>query len=182
MLGLMHEVGYGSVPTFTVGFADRLYDERPGARLAAERYGTDHHELVIDGAAFLDVLPRLSWHRHELMAELTEAGPSPRRSLPEATSKVVLLGDGGDQLFGGYPKYRAERILGSGVAPTSASSPWRRGSWRDGRRTAASTAPPSPSASRTTSRAGHRGSGPSHRTTFTPCLLPGSRRPPTWSG
>jgi asparagine synthase (glutamine-hydrolysing) len=120
VLGLMDEAGYGTVPTFTVGFADRLYDERPWARLAAERYRTDHHELVVDGAAFLDVLPRLAWYRDEPMAEPTEAVLLLLAELAGSHVKVVLSGDGGDELFGGYPKYRAERILGRGIVPAPA--------------------------------------------------------------
>jgi asparagine synthase (glutamine-hydrolysing) len=117
VLGLMHEAGATGVPTFTIGFDDRLYDERPGARLAAERYGTDHHELVVGSGDFIDVLPRLAWYRDEPMAEPTEAVLLLLAELAGAHVKVVLSGDGGDELFGGYPKYRAERLLGNRLVP-----------------------------------------------------------------
>ena len=120
VLGLMCEAGYTSLPTFTIGFADKLYDERPGARLVAERHRTDHHELLVDAKDFVDALPRLAWYRDEPMAEPTEAVLLLLAELAGRSVKVVLSGDGGDELFGGYPKYRAERVLGSGLVPSAA--------------------------------------------------------------
>ena len=120
VLGLMREAGYGGLPTFTIGFADQLYDERPGARLTVERYRTDHHELLVDSTDFVDALPRLAWYRDEPMAEPTEAVLLLLAELAGRSVKVVLSGDGGDELFGGYPKYRAERMLGTGLVPSAA--------------------------------------------------------------
>ncbi|HEX6489830.1 MAG TPA: asparagine synthase (glutamine-hydrolyzing) [Gaiellaceae bacterium] len=112
--GLMRENGAAGIASFTIGFADELYDERPLARLVAARLGTDHHELVVGARQFVDTLPRLSWYRDEPIAEPSEL---PLLLLAEFASKhvkVVLSGDGGDELFGGYPKYRAERLLRAG--------------------------------------------------------------------
>jgi asparagine synthase (glutamine-hydrolysing) len=114
VLGLMREAGSGQVSSFTVGFSDAVFDERPLARLAAERFGSDHHEIVLDHARFLDAFPRLAWYRDEPIAEPSEI---PLLLLSEVAGehvKVVLTGDGGDELFGGYPKYRAERVLRAG--------------------------------------------------------------------
>ena len=115
VLGLMREAGAGAVASFTIGFGNRLYDERSLARLAATRYATEHHEIVVDEESFLAALPRLSWYRDEPIAEPSEV---PLLLLAEAAGKhvkVVLTGDGGDELFGGYPKYRAERLLRSAL-------------------------------------------------------------------
>jgi asparagine synthase (glutamine-hydrolysing) len=111
VLALMREAGAESVASFTIGFDDPLYDERPAARSAAERFATDRHEVVVSGDEFMQALPRLAWYRDEPIAEPTEV---PLLLLAEFAGrhvKVVLSGDGGDELFGGYPKYRAERLL-----------------------------------------------------------------------
>lgn len=111
VLGLAREVGAEGIDTFTIGFADAVYDERALARLAADRHGARHHEVVVDGSTFVDALPRLAWYRDEPIAEPSEI---PLLLLAEFAGehvKVALGGDGGDELFGGYPKYRMERYL-----------------------------------------------------------------------
>ena len=121
VLGLMRDAGAGRVASFTIGFADAVYDERPNARLAAERNGTDHHEVLVERGDFLAALPRLAWFRDEPIAEPSEI---PLLLLAEFAGrhvKVVLTGDGGDEVFGGYPKYRAERILRAG-GPAAAAA------------------------------------------------------------
>lgn len=120
VLGLAREAGAEGIDTFTIGFTDALYDERELARLAAERHGSRHHEVVVDGSSFLEALPRLAWFRDEPIAEPSEI---PLLLLAEFAGrhvKVALGGDGGDEVFGGYPKYRAERLLRlRGPVPTS---------------------------------------------------------------
>jgi len=110
VVALAREGGAEDLQTFTIGFDDPRYDERPLARLTAQRHGTHHEELVVGAGAFLEALPRLSWFRDEPIAEPSEI---PLLLLSEFAGKhvkVVLTGDGGDELFGGYPKYRAERL------------------------------------------------------------------------
>lgn len=111
VLGLAREAGAPPLQTFTIGFREAVYDERPLARLAALRHGSDPHELEVESAAFGAALARLAWYRDEPIAEPSEI---PLLLLAEFAArhvKVTLGGDGGDELFGGYPKYRAERIL-----------------------------------------------------------------------
>jgi asparagine synthase (glutamine-hydrolysing) len=110
--GLLREAGANGLASFTVGYDDPLYDERALARRVARRHGTEHHELVVGPDDFLRALPRLAWYRDEPIAEPSEV---PLFLLAEHAAryvKVVVSGDGGDELFGGYPKYRAERLLG----------------------------------------------------------------------
>jgi asparagine synthase (glutamine-hydrolysing) len=111
---LMHRAGAREFATFTIGFADSLYDERPLARLTARHLGTQHHELEVDATQFADTLPRLAWYRDEPIAEPSEVPLLLLSELAGRHVKVVLTGDGGDEVFGGYPKYRAERILRRG--------------------------------------------------------------------
>ena len=94
------------IQTFTGGFreADR-YDETGWARLVAERGGTVHHEVWPEAQQFVDWLPRLIWHMDE-----PAAGPGlfPQAMVSELASrhvKVVLGGQGGDEIFGGYARY-----------------------------------------------------------------------------
>jgi len=111
VLALLHEFGAEAPATFTVGFDDPVFDERPSARAAAAHYGTDHHELAVGRADFLQAWPRLAWYRDEPIAEASEI---PLLLLSEFAGRhvrVVLSGDGGDEVFGGYPKYRADAIL-----------------------------------------------------------------------
>ena len=111
VLGLTQEAGAGELDTFTIGFADALYDERPLARLSAARHGSRHHEVVVDAPAFASALPRLAWYRDEPIAEPSEIPLVLLAEFAKKHVKVTLGGDGGDELFGGYPKYRAERVL-----------------------------------------------------------------------
>jgi asparagine synthase (glutamine-hydrolysing) len=111
ILGLTREAGAEALDTFTIGFADAIYDERALARLTAQRHGSNHHEIVVDAASFAATLPRLSWYRDEPVAEASEIPLLLLSEFAARRVKVTLSGDGGDELFGGYPKYRAERFL-----------------------------------------------------------------------
>ena len=102
----MARQGGGRVKTFSIGFDEQRFDERRYARMLAERYDTDHHEMVVTPSA-LDVLPTLAWHFDEPFAD-SSAIPSfyvARMSREQVT--VVLNGDGGDECFGGYRRYLA---------------------------------------------------------------------------
>lgn len=113
VVGLAREAGATELQTFTIGFDDPRYDERPLARLTAEKHGTQHRELLVGEESFLEALPRLSWFRDEPIAEPSEVPLLLLAEFAGAHVKVALTGDGGDELFGGYPKYRAERVVRS---------------------------------------------------------------------
>lgn len=96
------------VRTFSVGFEDSAFDERPFARLVAERYHTDHMELVVK-ASIVDILPRLVWHYDEPFGDPSAV---PSYAIAELTRQyvtVALNGDGGDESFAGYTRYIANR-------------------------------------------------------------------------
>ncbi|MEV6152791.1 asparagine synthase (glutamine-hydrolyzing) [Nonomuraea sp. NPDC052129] len=92
------------VRTFCIGFEDSDYDERHKARMVAERYGTDHHELVVT-SDLLDVLPRIAWHFDEPFADASAIPSFYVAQLSRKHVTVVLNGDGGDESFGGYQRY-----------------------------------------------------------------------------
>ncbi|MBB6472963.1 asparagine synthase (glutamine-hydrolyzing) [Sphaerisporangium rubeum] len=92
------------VRTFCVGFEESRYDERHKARMVADRYGTDHHELVVT-SRLLDVLPRIAWHFDEPFADSSAIPSFYVAQLSRRHVTVVLSGDGGDECFGGYQRY-----------------------------------------------------------------------------
>jgi asparagine synthase (glutamine-hydrolysing) len=104
VVGLMTQVSGARVKTFSIGFDDAAFDELPHARRVADFFGTDHHEFVVkpDGVGILD---RLVGHFDEPFAD---ASAIPTWYVSEMASRhvtVVLSGDGGDELFGGYDRY-----------------------------------------------------------------------------
>jgi asparagine synthase (glutamine-hydrolysing) len=106
---MMTQLG-GEVKSFSVGFADRSFDESAHARLVARHLGTEHHELTLEPGMLLDLVPRLP----DLLDEpLGDASIIPTYLLSEFTRrhvKVALGGDGGDELFAGYPTLQAHRL------------------------------------------------------------------------
>jgi asparagine synthase (glutamine-hydrolysing) len=92
------------VRTFTIGFEERHFDERRPARLIAERYGTDHHELVLrpDVAELLPVLAEIF---DEPFADHSAIPTYFVSKLAREHVKVALSGEGGDEFFGGYNYY-----------------------------------------------------------------------------
>ncbi|MET8144502.1 asparagine synthase (glutamine-hydrolyzing) [Sphaerisporangium sp. NPDC005288] len=92
------------VKTFCVGFEDDRYDERHKARMVAERYATDHHELVVT-PDLLEVLPRLAWHFDEPFADSSAIPSFYVAQMSRRHVTVALNGDGGDECFGGYRRH-----------------------------------------------------------------------------
>jgi asparagine synthase (glutamine-hydrolysing) len=98
----------GPVKTFSIGFAEAAFDERPHARRIAERFGTDHHEFVVEPAS-VDVIEDIVWHLDEPFGDSSAIPMYMVSKLAAEHVTVVLSGDGGDELFAGYDKYRVEQ-------------------------------------------------------------------------
>jgi len=92
--------------TFAVGFDDEATNELPYARLAAEAVGAQHHEVVVSPGEFLASLPRLVWHEDEPLAFPSSVALNFVSQLARPHVKVVLTGEGSDELFMGYNWYR----------------------------------------------------------------------------
>ncbi|MFN8557761.1 MAG: asparagine synthase C-terminal domain-containing protein [Dehalococcoidia bacterium] len=105
VVALMAGASRRPVRTFTAGFRDRAHDERRLARLVADRYGTDHNELVIEPESF-DILPELVRHLGEPFADSSALPMFFISRLARRYVKVALSGDGGDELFLGYTYFR----------------------------------------------------------------------------
>jgi asparagine synthase (glutamine-hydrolysing) len=95
----------GPLRTFSIGFEPSDFDESPFARLVAQRFATDHHHLVIS-AASPEAVDEIVWHYDQPFGD-SSAIPTfqvARITRPHVT--VVLTGDGGDESFAGYDRYR----------------------------------------------------------------------------
>jgi asparagine synthase (glutamine-hydrolysing) len=110
VVAMMARAGGGRVKTFSIGFAAKQYDETRYARVVAERYGTDHEEYIVEPDA-VAVLPRLVWHYGEPFADPSAVPTWYVAELARRKVTVALTGDGGDECFLGYPRYRAMRYL-----------------------------------------------------------------------
>jgi asparagine synthase (glutamine-hydrolysing) len=100
---LAKRIGARNLPTFTVGLPYQRFNEAPHARAVAQVYGTDHHEETID-LSLNALLPELVWHLDEPSDPLSLCTYHVAR-LASQHVKVVIGGDGGDELFGGYDRY-----------------------------------------------------------------------------
>lgn len=104
VVALMAQQSGTPVKTFSIGFDFAEFDERPYARLVAERYGTDHEELVVS-ADVEQLLPQLIWHYDDPMADVSAIPMLRVAEIAARRVTVALSGDGGDEGFGGYTRY-----------------------------------------------------------------------------
>lgn len=94
----------GQIKTFTIGFEEKLYDERNAARYLADKLGTDHHEMVVR-PDITDVLPKLVRAYDEPFADPSAIPSYYVAQMARQYVTVVLNGDGGDESFAGYGDY-----------------------------------------------------------------------------
>jgi asparagine synthase (glutamine-hydrolysing) len=108
VVGLMTRHMDQPVKTFSIGFNEDSYDELKYARLTAKKFGTDHHEFLVT-PDICDVVDQLAWHFDEPFADSSAIPTFVVSKLAREHVKVVLTGDGGDELFAGYTRYVTER-------------------------------------------------------------------------
>jgi asparagine synthase (glutamine-hydrolysing) len=111
VVGLMSKLLDRPVQTFTIGFDEPRFDESAYAKLVAERFGTDHHSMVVRPDA-LAVLPTLASHFDEPFADSSAVPTYYVSKFTREHVTVALTGDGGDEAFGGYRRYRAGKVAG----------------------------------------------------------------------
>jgi asparagine synthase (glutamine-hydrolysing) len=109
IVALMHELRVSPIRTFTIGFEEKSFSETDTAREVAKRYGTEHHELIVRPDA-VALLPRLVRSFDEPFADSSAIPVYHVSELARCHVKVVLSGEGGDEVLAGYETYRARRV------------------------------------------------------------------------
>ncbi len=101
---------HGALDTFAIGFEEKSFDESAHARMVARYIGSHHHERIFKGSEMPELVPRLA---HTLDEPLGDASILPTALLSAFAREhvtVALGGDGGDELFAGYPMHAAQRV------------------------------------------------------------------------
>ena len=111
VVALMARHVSGPVKTFSAGFEDQRYSELAFARLVADTFRTDHQELVVGPDRVLDELPGLVRFRDAPVSEPADAVVHLLAREARRSVTVVLTGEGGDEVLGGYPKHVYERYV-----------------------------------------------------------------------
>ncbi len=116
MLALMAEQYPGKIKTFSVGFdvgvnRDKFNADAELAKKSSSFYGTDHHEIFMNGKDALSNVEKVTWHLDDLVSNTSQISTYMLAQLASKDVKVVLSGDGGDELFGGYPRYYYCRMI-----------------------------------------------------------------------
>jgi asparagine synthase (glutamine-hydrolysing) len=107
VVGLMTRHTGEPVKTFSIGFREDSHDELKYARLAARHFGTDHRELIVT-PDICNLVDKLVWHFDEPFADQSAIPTYLVSKLAREHVKVVLSGDGGDELFAGYTRYATD--------------------------------------------------------------------------
>jgi asparagine synthase (glutamine-hydrolysing) len=108
VVGFMSRHTSQPVKTFSIGFHEDSYNELKYARLAARHFGTDHHEFIVT-PDICNIVDELAWHFDEPFADSSAIPTYMVSKLAREHVKVVLSGDGGDELFAGYTRYGVDR-------------------------------------------------------------------------
>ena len=110
VVAMMARQSSSPVKTFSIGFSEHDYNEAPYARRIAKLFGTDHQELILEPDV-LSIIDDLVWHLDEPFGDSSAIPTYMVSKLAAEQVTVVLSGDGGDELFGGYSRYfQAQQI------------------------------------------------------------------------
>jgi asparagine synthase (glutamine-hydrolysing) len=98
------------VNTYSVGFDEGDFDESRYAAIVSKQYGTNHHELRVGNDEFSELFPRMVWHNDEPLDFANSVHIFALSRLAKRNVTVVLTGEGSDELFAGYPRYRIPQL------------------------------------------------------------------------
>lgn len=110
VVGLMSQMMSQPVKTFSIGFEEDAYSELPYARKVAQHFKTDHHEFIVK-SDLVTALPQLVWAFDEPFGDSSMLPTYYVSKLAREHVTVVLTGDGGDEIFGGYEQYHREYLI-----------------------------------------------------------------------
>ena len=106
VVALMTELMERPVDTFTIGFSSKELDESHDAQELARRLGTNHHNLTVEGHSVADLVRKMAAHFGEPFADASAIPTYLVAQMARKHVTMALSGDGGDEVFGGYPSYR----------------------------------------------------------------------------
>lgn len=109
IVAMASEISNNPLKTFSIGFKDNYYNELDNARLVSQRYGTDHHEYIV-GPASIEDIGDILYFFDEPFADSSAIPTYYVSKYSRQNATVALSGDGGDELFGGYGNYKADKI------------------------------------------------------------------------
>ena len=111
VVGIMSRLMSRKLQTFTIGFSDTAHDESPYAAEVAQLFGTEHHNLRVGATNVVDVLEKLVMHFGEPFADASAIPTYLVSQMARQHVTMALSGDGGDEVFGGYPSYRYHHAI-----------------------------------------------------------------------
>lgn len=115
IVGLMSELGISPLRTFSIGFEETSYSELNHARRIARKFGTAHEEFILQPRV-VDFTEKLIRHLDEPLGDFSIFPTYLVSKMARPHVKVILSGDGGDELFGGYEHYQAQKLSESPIS------------------------------------------------------------------
>jgi asparagine synthase (glutamine-hydrolysing) len=110
IVSVMSEISKYPVETFTIGFNDKKYDERSLASEVANKFKTNHHEYIIEPTSFEESLNKIAFSYDEPFGDSSAIPTGYVSRFAASKVKMVLTGDGGDELLSGYTNYQHEKF------------------------------------------------------------------------
>ena len=109
IVGLTKELGVSPIKTFSIGFEEASYNELKHARRIVQKFNTDHQEFILQPKT-LELTEKLIRHLDEPLGDFSIFPTYLVSKMARSQIKVILSGDGGDELFGGYEHYQAQKL------------------------------------------------------------------------
>jgi asparagine synthase (glutamine-hydrolysing) len=110
IVSIMSKISSFAVETFTIGFKEKAYDERYLAETVAKKFKTNHHEFIVEPDSFDESLKKIIHHYDEPFGDSSAIPTGYVSRFAASKVKMVLTGDGGDEVLSGYTTYQGEKF------------------------------------------------------------------------